>query len=587
MIFLSKHAWRLALGACAISIFATKVLLIAYAAPRVPFLDQWNGIGKDLFVPLLSGNLAMTDLWRIHNEHPLILTRLQSLILYFVNDRHWDPLLEIVVNAQLHIITFLGLIAIFKSFYKSHWQWWLLASFLIVWISPHAYENTLWGFQNTFYYLLGFSFASLYFLIVGKPFGKLWFLGVLFAALAIISQRSGLLAPLCAGLAIGARSFQSSFNRRDIFASIFLLASASAVMVLIPSNTNASLKASNFEEFFGALGTAFAWPWFKSPWLAGFMLIPLFVWFETSASRLSALKEKDFFLLAAWLFIGGNIVAIAWFRCRDVCYLTSRHSEIIALVVPLGVASWASAIDTRKNACSWFFKSTAIIWGILVISGLCVLGYQITRGDIADRHNVWPKQVAFIRQVSLSPQASLWVGKNALETASFAPHPVIDLFARDDFKAIMPWWMQVYSIVDIQRQVANPGLWRIIKTSGNEHVWQLPEGANASEWSTNIFIADRDYQRLRIRGDWRSSKSKLTLISAKGRRVVLATGDAIHKNWFHVRIPATSRDSYYLELATSAEHGAAEISPMYYTGRLTAINEPVLNLFIQLFSKSF
>jgi hypothetical protein len=586
MIFFRKHAWGLALGACAISIFATKALLIAYAAPRVPFLDQWDAIGQELFVPLLNGNLTMTDLWRIHNDHPLILTRLQSLILYFANDRQWDPLLEIVVNAQLHIITFFGLIAIFKSFYKSYWQWWLLASFLIVWISPHAYENTLWGFQNAFYYLLGSSFACLYFLIVGKPFGKRWFLGVLFAAIAILSQRSGLLAPLCAGLVIGLRSFLSSFNRRDLFAAILLVAVAAAALVYIPSQGNDSLKASSFQQFLGALGIALAWPWLHSPWVAGIMLTPLFLWFETSVRRLSNLKVHDYFLLAAWLLIGGNMVAIAWFRCGDVCYLTSRHSEIVAFVVPLGVASWASAIDAKEDAVRWLIKSAATIWGILIVSGLCVLGYRVTRGDITDRHNVWPKQVAFIRQVSLAPQRSLWRDKNALETASFAPHPVIDLFARDDFKKIMPWRIQTHSLIAAQSQVADTGLWNLVTNPEHKPIWQLPKGATATSWSTNLIITERSCQLLPIRGDWRGDKLKLTLISADGSRIAMGTGNAIHTDWFPVRIPVAKGDRYQLEVATMAEHGAAEISPIRSLGRLTSIYEPVLNTFSKLFSGS-
>jgi hypothetical protein len=249
----------------------------------------------------------------------------------------------------------------------------------------------------------------------------------------------------------------------------------------------------------------------------------------------------------------------------------------------LGVASWASAIEAREGASRWLVKNAATAWGIMVVVGLCVLGYNVTRGDITDRHNAWPNQLAFVRQVSLAPHADLWAGKNALETASFAPHPVTDLFALDAFKRIMPWRIQIHSAIATQRQAANPGLWKVVTNPESEPSWQLQGGATANTWSSHPVVAERGTSRLPIRGDWRSSKLKLTLISADDRRIVLGTGDAIHTDWFFVQIPSDKGDRYHLEVTTTAEHSAAEMSPIRSVGRLSSIYEPVLNILENLF----
>ena len=571
MNFLRKRAWPLTLATCALLVLASKVLLIAYAAPRVPFLDQWDGIARDLFVPLLEGRLTIADLWRIHNEHSLILTRLHTLVLYWVNDKQWDPLVENYANALLHVVVFVGITSLFRSVFRGVGQWWLLLGFFIVWMSPHAYENTLWGMQNAFYYLLGASIAAIYCLIVYRPFSRGWFLGMFLAAFAIISQRSGLLAPLSAGIVLGFRGFVRSVDRRDLTASLLLLSVTAAVLVFVPSHANDTLKASSVPEFLRALGVALAWPWIRSVWVAGFMLVPLLLWFGNLAGRRSTLEDRDYFLLGSWLLIGGNVVAIAWFRCRDVCYLTSRHSELLAIMVPLSVACWATLIHFRKGIHRSILVGGAILWGLATTTGMIVLGAHCIGGDIRDRHVAWPKQVAFVRQVSLNPSPSLWAGKNPMDAASFGPQPVVDLLSRSSFKNILPWRAQVSQSADMTNYALDAGAWRIANDQTGEPQWQLPVGQPPTAWRSQPTIAKRSESRLPIRGDWRGSRVALTMILADGKRINLWTGNAIHHEWYFVQIPAPVGASYQLELNSTVDHGNVEISSVRSLGKLSAL----------------
>jgi hypothetical protein len=146
----NNHTWWPLLLACALLILGVKLMTIYYSASRVPFLDQWDGIGANMIQPWLAGDLTLKKLAAAHNEHPLIYTRVQSFGLLLFNQKQWDPLVETLANALLHIAIFILIAGIFKIIliYKHA----LIATLGLaaVWLAPHAYENTLWGFQNAF-----------------------------------------------------------------------------------------------------------------------------------------------------------------------------------------------------------------------------------------------------------------------------------------------------------------------------------------------------------------------------------------------------------------------------------------------------
>ena len=141
-------------------ILGAKLWLIHQAATSLPLLDQWDGEGADVFLPWLQGHLSFADLLRGHNEHRILFTRLLDLGLLEMNHQ-WDNQLEVVVNAILHTttLTIFGC-AMARMLGKICWPI-IWAALALVSVPPFAWENTLWGFQSQFYFLLLFSLLTM------------------------------------------------------------------------------------------------------------------------------------------------------------------------------------------------------------------------------------------------------------------------------------------------------------------------------------------------------------------------------------------------------------------------------------------
>src|SRR5687768_9324622 len=73
-----------------------------YGSP-MPDWDQWDAEAVELFIPWFEGKDFLSHLFHPHNEHRVILTKLQNLALVLLNGQ-WDSRLEAVTNALLHTV---------------------------------------------------------------------------------------------------------------------------------------------------------------------------------------------------------------------------------------------------------------------------------------------------------------------------------------------------------------------------------------------------------------------------------------------------------------------------------------------------
>ena len=146
----------LAFSAFAAMLFGIKLWLIGTYGNATPYWDQWDAEAVNLYKPFLEGTLCWTDLFAPHNEHRIFTTRLLALALLTINGI-WNPLLQMVVNAALHIVALvLGITLMTRVIGRNHLPALLVFS-LILFGVPYAWENTLAGFQSQFYFVLLFS----------------------------------------------------------------------------------------------------------------------------------------------------------------------------------------------------------------------------------------------------------------------------------------------------------------------------------------------------------------------------------------------------------------------------------------------
>jgi len=103
--------WRLALAGCLAAVLGAKILLIARLGIPTPYWDQWDAEAAGLYLPWLEGRLDAAHWFAFHNEHRLVLTRASALALLWLDGR-WDPIVQMLSNALVHVVAIGVLIAL-------------------------------------------------------------------------------------------------------------------------------------------------------------------------------------------------------------------------------------------------------------------------------------------------------------------------------------------------------------------------------------------------------------------------------------------------------------------------------------------
>jgi hypothetical protein len=120
-------------------------------------------VADSLYRPWLSGELKWI-LFAAHNEHRIFVSRMLSLILFWIGGDHWNPLLQMRVNALVHMAA-LGIVAgLLVGSLRASYRLAFLVLFVLLFAMPFDWENVLVGFQSQFYILLLFTFPSLWLL---------------------------------------------------------------------------------------------------------------------------------------------------------------------------------------------------------------------------------------------------------------------------------------------------------------------------------------------------------------------------------------------------------------------------------------
>ena len=171
----------------------------------MPLWDQWDAEGGGLFAPLLQGHLPLSRLFEPHMEHRIVLTRLLALGLFEL-DGMWDPRLEMVVNAGIAAGTAAIVAGLLLREIGRRWWRPVACVVAIFWALPYGWENTTWGFQAQFYFLLLFSFLTIWGLCYGRPYTIAWWTGAASAILSCLTMASGFLAPLAVLLVLDRKS---------------------------------------------------------------------------------------------------------------------------------------------------------------------------------------------------------------------------------------------------------------------------------------------------------------------------------------------------------------------------------------------
>ncbi len=322
------HSTILLLAGVFFSIFASKLFLIAHFGSGIPFWDQWDGEARSLLIPFLEGRFVLANLFSPHNEHRIALTRLLVLGLFVLNGQ-WDPLVSMVAQASLHAGILAFLVATVRSGMGSK-SWALFAAITaLLYAVPFSWNNTLWGFQSQFYFVLLTGLAGLWLTWKYADLSVAWWLGWTMLFMGLFAMGSGLLAPVAA-LGVGlVQVVKGPAPRRRSCTGLvaLLLVVLLALRLLVNHPGHEPLKAQNVSNFFDYFFKLAAWPT-EIPWAGLVLHLPvLAIGVYVLTCHLSRRDPAWFFAtLGAWSVLA--MAALAYGRANSA--LDSRYTDSLA-----------------------------------------------------------------------------------------------------------------------------------------------------------------------------------------------------------------------------------------------------------------
>jgi hypothetical protein len=371
--------WALPYVAFAFVVLGIKLLVIQQYGNATPYWDQWDAEADHLYRPWIEGSLRWHDLFVPHNEHRIVTTRILALLLFEMNGRVWDPRLQMVVNAGLHVLALLVLVYSLRQSCPERAGVLLFSFACIVFSIPYGWENLLAGFQSQFYFLLLFSFGFLWCTVQYGLSGKLRFLVgmVSCAVLSFFSLASGALT-IAAGVGVlGAQWMRGvQKNNTTIGLMLFLFILFIVAIVLTPTiSGHAVLKAKSFSDYVDALLQVTSWP--AKPVFGIFIYTPMLVFIVWQLVNWRVSQHTAWFAFAMCLWSICQILAISY--GRTVGILSSRYLDVFSIGL---ITNFVCILILRDNCKSWenLIKCFLIFWLLIVIHGFT----KITPHAISD-----------------------------------------------------------------------------------------------------------------------------------------------------------------------------------------------------------
>lgn len=364
-------------------IIGARLWLISGHGSALPIHDQWDGEAAHLFKPWLEGHLGWADLFRLHNEHRMVLSRLLALGLLRLNGQ-WDAQLEMTANAVLCGVIGLAVLAAARPFF-SRQKIPHIAAAIILWLAlPYAQENTLWGFQSSFYFLLIFSLAAIWGLSFHRAFSLPWWLGGISAVLACFSMASGFFAAIVVLTLAGMR-----FVRKRTWTTEQTATAFGAALILVAAfflhrefALHAALKAVSPLAWANVFGRSLAWPFCDYAPVALLMYGPL-CWLgiiylkqrQTPSPDGERRQRQMELLLALGIWVILQATAIAYSRgANGTAEIASRYMDILALgaLANAGAVAVLLGVVPRRNT----LILPSYLWMVAATAGASVLSYK-------------------------------------------------------------------------------------------------------------------------------------------------------------------------------------------------------------------
>jgi hypothetical protein len=360
-------------------IVSAKLLLLHVYPARVPYLDQWDAEAAGVYIPFDEGCLSWRQMVSFHNEHRIFFTRLLSLGLLMVNGQ-WDPQLQQIVNAGLHAMTALVVAMIFWRASDGRRLNLAVVFCAVVFTLPFGWENTLAGFQSSFYFLLLFSVLSLA-LTVKRVRSGAWFLGWFCVVSSLVTTAGGLFTPVATGIAAVLRLISGRCTRREAMVNLGMSGAAFALGLSLVSpaiRQSGVFVPRAFGDFMTAFAGNLAWPWVDVHWMSVIAWLPLLALVAVMLWRRRLATDQEVLMVALGSWVAIQAAGLAFARGAGGAAPASRYMDILSLGLVANAMALIALVDRFHAYRPAWRLATAVLmaWSTCAIVGSARVGGQ-------------------------------------------------------------------------------------------------------------------------------------------------------------------------------------------------------------------
>lgn len=396
-----------------------------YGSP-MPDWDQWDAEAMETYLPWFTKDRFLHHLLHAHNEHRVVLTKLQHLSLVLLNGQ-WDARLEAATNAAIHAAIAVALWLLGARIVRhaggvggtiappSPWLGRLLLALLFLvaialFAIPVAWQNVLAGFHSQQFWLVGFSLATILALPFARAWSGTWWLGALSAFLVLGSMGSGFLASIAVLIVLGYRAVLRELTWRAALPSfsVALLCVAIGVLTRVEVEWHAELKARSVHDFVFSIVHSLQWPWRERDWAAAVLWLPwlLLALRAFHPSQIRALAPFSLYSARAVLALGGwvllQLAATAYARGVGADYPASRYMDTLTFAAMVNALAllWLLAHRPAKRRRGATVALAAVAFGWLLTFGFGVhsLLANYVRYELADSRRYTAKAEGNLRR---------------------------------------------------------------------------------------------------------------------------------------------------------------------------------------------
>ncbi|MGH7956721.1 MAG: hypothetical protein ACREH8_06890 [Opitutaceae bacterium] len=371
-----------------------------YGSP-MPDWDQWDAEAVELFIPWFEKDNFVSHLFHPHNEHRVILTKLQNLALVLLNGQ-WDSRLEAVTNAMLHAALAVAFWVFGRRATAPRWHAPLFLAIAALFALPFAWQNILGGFHSQQYWLLVLSFVAIVIVPYARTWSASWWMGVLSAVLALGSMGSGLLASAVVIVVLAWRLFQHEISFRASWPTLMLMATTLAIglatRVEVPWHQE--MKAKSVSDYHYSIVHSLQWPLRDADWAAAVLWLPwlLVLWRVVIAPAMRGSENSELgaaappprnvpnqrevaapatkragqiiAALGGWAVV--QVVATAYARGAGADYPASRYMDTLAFGTAANALAlgWLLTIRTPSRTARFAGYAMGLAWLVTFAAGL-------------------------------------------------------------------------------------------------------------------------------------------------------------------------------------------------------------------------